>query len=34
MKSSGVGVGGAGVASAPPKVLICWKSRQKPWKFG
>jgi len=26
MKSSGVGGGGAGDASAPPKVLICWKS--------
>jgi len=23
MKSSGIGGGGAGVASAPPKVLIC-----------
>jgi len=26
------GVGG-GVASAPPKVVICWKSGQNHWKF-
>jgi len=34
MKSSGVGGGGAWVASTPQKVLICWKSWQKPWKSG
>ena len=32
MKSSVVGDGDAGVASAPPKVLICWKSYQKLYK--
>jgi len=31
MKSSGVGSRGA---SAPSKVLICWKSEQHPWKSG
>jgi len=30
MKSSGVGGGGTGVASPPPKVLMCWKSWQSP----
>jgi len=34
MKSSCVGGGDAGVTSAPPKVLICWKSWQKAWKSG
>jgi len=33
MKSSGVGGGGAGVASAVPKVLVCWKSGQKALKI-
>ena len=32
--SSGVGGGGAGGANAPPKVLICQKFGQNPWKFG
>jgi len=31
--SLGSGVEGEG-ASAPPKVLICWKFGQNPWKFG
>jgi len=31
---SSVGGGCAGGASAPLKVLICWKFRQNPWKFG
>ena len=31
---SGVGGGGAGGSSAAPKVLICQKSGQNPWKFG
>ena len=31
MKSSSVGVGGSWVASATPKVLICWKAGQK-WR--
>ena len=32
MKSSGAGDGDAGVESASPKVLICWKSCQKLYK--
>jgi len=29
---SGVGGGGSEGASEPPKVLICWKFWQNPWK--
>jgi len=32
-QNSGVGGGGAGVASSPPKVLICRKSGQNSWKI-
>jgi len=31
-KSSGVGGEDAGGASAPLKVLVCWKFGQNPWK--